>query len=84
MNTEPQNRLVKVRSKFSLLKHVKHDPQYDCEHYSKNNTYSHCIKKSLISKFYKLLGCHPPFISRKNGYCTQKFNFTKEDERYKK
>ena len=82
IKTKPQHKLLKVRTKISVFEHVKDDPQYDCEDYSENNTYSDCIREEIVSKFKNLLGCHPPLISRKNGYCNKKFNMTKEDQRH--
>ena len=81
---KPAGLLLKLHTEFSLFKHVKGDPQYDCEEYFENNTYTDCLEAEHLSNFHNWIGCHPPLISMKEGYCNASFNLTKEDTTYKR
>ena len=82
LKTTPDSRLLKMQTSFSLFEHVKNDPQSECHDYSINRTYSDCIEEELVEKFHGWLGCHPPLISRKTGFCNKRFNLTKGEQNF--
>ena len=81
IDTKPEKKLRKFQTKISKSEHVKGDPNYECENYSKGYTYGQCIEAELVSKMHDLIGCHSPLISEKGeGICNETFNLTKEDD----
>ena len=77
---KPGNLFSKFKTKIRKFDNVEGDPHFECRNYNENETYNDCIEKELMEKFHRLVGCHPPLISRvEDKMCRKMFNLSKLD-----
>ena len=77
-----ENLFKKFKIKISKYQHVEADPDFDCQPYTVDYTYTDCIEKEIASKYHELIGCHPPLISEKRDkMCNKTFDLDLQDGR---